>query len=907
MEYAASFTKREYCSSFMKQILSAQVQVSLLEDRPMEDGLEFFEERFQDYLDDGEPVQMPQPELENLEEIAEYIRQITPYKREEMVMVMLKEGYIHSFLDLFDQCEEKNHIDGLHHLFNIFRELVGHNEQPMMDCLLSNDNILRVVGVLEYDPSVSIEDRTRHREFLIEQAKLVQVVPFNNPTVVAKIHENFHLQYIKDVILGPTFIEEGPYATLNQTMFCNNAEILNHVKGDERFLAEIVNILNPVIVPYTSFISPWKHVAAFTESSPNNAHTPEQLASCTPHPDHKFLVLSPETHEFNAINENNEKTALIIKYIEEWCSLARNFQPAMRGPFYKSLIEHGLLQYFSRLLVHPDDVIRMATTEILSCFLLHDANIVREHLLSNSEKERGYDFFKTIQWVFLNDHNLGLKSQMCDVLQAVLEVERTDNPQMLDKTQILNVFYEHLSKALIEPLDDVRFCDGLDEDEDQDDDQQMEESNSNGNSNSDNNNSSSSSSGSGADVMDTESINKTKKKKKKFNFRKKSMLSEHEKEELELDIAVKQHLCDLIGFILQVHRYRARYFLLGKEAPIKVLRLLKHRHRAVALAAIRCTRAFLTTVDFFYDRFFLKNDLFKPLVDTLARNGSKYNLLNSSILDIFHFIVQANRTHHIVEIGSKYQKQLEKIQYVSTFQEIMKRYEQHKDGPPALEIALAQQNEMDIQGGGNGIHRMGHGGDWEEDDEYFNEVDDDEEDGKQGNSGIMDGLSALAGYGEDDDEGSNDNQENTVPGTSSSSSSLEEEEEEFRLPVRKEKGKRDGAGGVFGGKSDTPRPGGKKKKRASLVVEDMGDTVRGMLMENVEGNEEDEDEGEDDMQVAVGSRKRSLDEMSQDGDVDRKEEEDRMSVSSVELEDDEEAGQAGMEHDGERKKARREE
>eukprot|EP00003_Mantamonas_plastica_P005365 TRINITY_DN1430_c0_g1_i10.p1 TRINITY_DN1430_c0_g1~~TRINITY_DN1430_c0_g1_i10.p1 ORF type:complete len:283 (+),score=128.64 TRINITY_DN1430_c0_g1_i10:319-1167(+) len=257
--------------------------------------------------------------------------------------------------------------------------------------------------------------------------------------------------------------------------------------------------------------------------------------------------------------------------------------------------------------------------------------------------------------------------------------------------------------------------------------------------------------------------------------------------------------------------------------------------------------------------------------------------------------------------GLQYQKQLEKIQYVSTFQEIMKRYEQHKDGPPALEIALAQQNEMDIQGGGNGIHRMGHGGDWEEDDEYFNEVDDDEEDGKQGNSGIMDGLSALAGYGEDDDEGSNDNQENTVPGTSSSSSSLEEEEEEFRLPVRKEKGKRDGAGGVFGGKSDTPRPGGKKKKRASLVVEDMGDTVRGMLMENVEGNEEDEDEGEDDMQVAVGSRKRSLDEMSQDGDVDRKEEEDRMSVSSVELEDDEEAGQAGMEHDGERKKARREE
>lgn len=35
---------------------------------------------------------------------------------------------------------------------------------------------------------------------------------------------------------------------------------------------------------------------------------------------------------------------------------------------------------------------------------------------------------------------------------------------------------------------------------------------------------------------------------------------------------------------------------------------------------------------------FTKNNLFKPIVDAFVRNGNRYNLLNSAILDLFEFI-----------------------------------------------------------------------------------------------------------------------------------------------------------------------------------------------------------------------------------------------------------------------------
>ena len=56
-----------------------------------------------------------------------------------------------------------------------------------------------VVGALEYDPDLS--ERQRHREFLGTSVVFKEVVPITDLAVLAKIHQTYRIQYLKDVIL----------------------------------------------------------------------------------------------------------------------------------------------------------------------------------------------------------------------------------------------------------------------------------------------------------------------------------------------------------------------------------------------------------------------------------------------------------------------------------------------------------------------------------------------------------------------------------------------------------------------------------------------------------------------------------------------------------------------------------
>ena len=50
------------------------------------------------------------------------------------------------------------------------------------------------------------------------------------------------------------------------------------------------------------------------------------------------------------------------------------------------------------------------------------------------------------------------------------------------------------------------------------------------------------------------------------------------------------------------------------------------------LACIQFFRVIVGTQDEFYLRYLVKNSLFKPVVELLVANGSRYNLLNSALL-----------------------------------------------------------------------------------------------------------------------------------------------------------------------------------------------------------------------------------------------------------------------------------
>jgi len=200
---------------------------------------------------------------------------------------------------------------------------------------------------------------------------------------------------------------------------------------------------------------------------------------------------------------------------------------------------------------------------------------------------------------------------------------------------------------------------------------------------------------------------------------------------------VQNSICEMLSYCIRHHGYRIKYFLLGNNVAKKVLKLVDQKDTYLVLSAIRFFRAFVGAKDDFYNRHIIKEELFAPIMDVFTRNGPRYNLLNSAILELFDFVRKENISMLIQYIGDTYADIIRSVDYVDVFKNLLIRYEQMKEGPGRVESSTS-----------NGPRKTLRQLEEEEDDAYFRESDDEEEssDKKPATS-----KTSLVDY-EDDDE-----------------------------------------------------------------------------------------------------------------------------------------------------------
>ena len=126
-------------------------------------------------------------------------------------------------------------------------------------------------------------------------------------------------------------------------------------------------------------------------------------------------------------------------------------------------------------------------------------------------------------------------------------------------------------------------------------------------------------------------------------------------------------ILELLTFCIEHHSYHIKNYVLNKDLLRRILVLLHSKHHFLALceyfcerlgwsavsselrfcnvtvvfvsaAALRLCRKVIGLKDEFYNRYIIKGDLFKPVVEAFVANGSKYNLLNSAMIELFEFI-----------------------------------------------------------------------------------------------------------------------------------------------------------------------------------------------------------------------------------------------------------------------------
>lgn len=59
--------------------------------------------------------------------------------------------------------------------------------------------------------------------------------------------------------------------------------------------------------------------------------------------------------------------------------------------------------------------------------------------------------------------------------------------------------------------------------------------------------------------------------------------------------------------------------------------------------ALRFMRRIIGLKDEYYNRYIIKGNLFEPVINALLDNGTRYNLLNSAIIELFEFIKVVRR------------------------------------------------------------------------------------------------------------------------------------------------------------------------------------------------------------------------------------------------------------------------
>lgn len=342
--------------------------------------------------------ELPPANLTNLTKVLQTITSAsTPYKREKLSLAIIKENYIKKLLDVFSVCDDLEDSDNLRIIFQIFKALILLNETSLFEVMFG-DVFLDVIGALEYDPE--LPKKVQHRQFLNSQVVFKQVIPFENPEVVNKIHQTFRIQYLKDVVL-PRSLDDPTFATLNSLIFFNHVELVSAIQNDEKFLKQLFRELRDTSTPM-------------------------------------------------------DRERDLLAFLQELCNLAKPLQVQSRASYYQTMARFDILDIAGNKLVSRDIKMRLISVNILESVVGHDASLVRQYILSQKPKSQ---LLTRLIDAFLTDPEMGIRVQVTEILRILIDT----SDEATEKDDFLTLFYGEYIKKLVEPLNsDKSDIDGSD-------------------------------------------------------------------------------------------------------------------------------------------------------------------------------------------------------------------------------------------------------------------------------------------------------------------------------------------------------------------------------------------------------------------------------------------------------------
>uniref|UniRef100_A0A8C7GXX3 Serine/threonine-protein phosphatase 4 regulatory subunit 3 n=1 Tax=Oncorhynchus kisutch TaxID=8019 RepID=A0A8C7GXX3_ONCKI len=335
--------------------------------------------------------------------------------------------------------------------------------------------------------------------------------------------------------------------------------------------------------------------------------------------DEKFLteVFAQLTDEATEDCKRRE----LVNFFKEFCAFSQTLQPQNRDAFFKTLANLGILPALEIVMGMDDLQVRAAATDIFSYLVEFSPSMVREFVMQEPQQTDDDVLLINVvikQMICDSDPELGGAVQLMGLLRTLIDPENMLAPtNKTEKTEFLSFFYKYCMQVLTVPL-----------------------------------------------LASTVDEKNCKGKLEIDHFQTAQLLA---------------LILELLTFCVEHHTYHIKTYIMNKDLLRRVLVLMNSKHTFLALCALRFMRRIIGQKDEYYNRYIVKGNLFEPVINTLLDNGTRYNLLNSAIIELFEFIKVEDIKSLIAHIIDNYYKALESIEYVQTFKGLKGRYEQEKD------------------------------------------------------------------------------------------------------------------------------------------------------------------------------------------------------------------------------------
>ncbi|XP_059942533.1 serine/threonine-protein phosphatase 4 regulatory subunit 3B-like [Mesoplodon densirostris] len=343
----------------------------------------------------------------------------------------------------------------------------------------------------------------------------------------------------------------------------------------------------------------------------------------------KYEYLAEVFAQIRDKTTDDDKRSDLVFFLKEFCAFSQLLRPERKCEVFTVLTELGILPALKIVMGMDDLRIRSVATDILADLVMYTSSVVQRFMMEEAhQSEDGKLFINLIieQMICDTDPELGGAAHLMELLCALL-----DPDNMLAKhrkfkiNEFLNFFYRHCIHNVIAPLLSTTSEDICEED----------------------------------NIVGSDKNNK-------------NYLNNYQTAQL---LAL---ILELLTFCVQHHTYYIKTYILRKDLLRRVLILMSSKHTFLVLCAVRFMRRMIGLKDELYNFYIIEGKLFKPVVNALLANGTRNNMLNSAIIELFEYIKEENIKSLVAHIVEEFYETLESIEYVQTFKGLKTKYEQEK-------------------------------------------------------------------------------------------------------------------------------------------------------------------------------------------------------------------------------------